>query len=1661
MAVILKIEVANLLTEGYGAGGRSTTDVWNPLYRGVTMNLWGQSTAIQINNGDGKSTITQSSLYLLSRDKRLKDNVMSLCAPSDKGWTHVRIEFGEKSPGENLMQSDLITRNEDEFPGVKYVIGMCWNRDVSDPHFYRYQGELAEAPVYEKTENGLSLVSNSAFKSSIEKLDKRAQWNKWGRISDWHEEIRLFMDMAMVRQNVEFQLKGAGDASTMLKEIKPENGESFDEAFFRQAIAPELLKDTMGAEAGDKEIHFEDTLLRSLLSAANSTTDIARSQNQLDEAEKALKQFEPVLEKAQSIIRANEEYEHELNVVVKDAAILHLLAERHPVPGMPQIPSSPVWKNEKRLLQALGHLVIDKRHGILISDDGLAELIGVATGKLNEATSEKKIAKFIGATQVIDFKGDIKNILGKIASENVTANDLQPIDFKGDIKNIDARGGRRKEVSYYSLHYAVFTVSALAHYQDANVNGLEDLLKRAFSIAEHEIDTNSYRLAHNKLAIKLVDVDRTHEIAMENVNTWQDKLDSLLSADREAKDDQVAFEGFSSRKHEFLQAYWDKPAEAKKWAANEAGAAQVKLEEHSEMTGTLKPGFDQWNALTKKYEPISLEKALTNLVDNHETISATKQTAQKLLDEAKAKQKNITEEYQKKSASLTSLNKSKDELDRLRISLPIFSELFGNSDPDTLDPRAELKNNGKHREEKKISLHDASNKKLILTSHLPLVEQFHSVFGDADPLQLNPTQIEQQHRNTMNVEESNIAILQEGVESLMLFRERNPSISPLDWLNQTEKLRIELHGEKERNNSSISGWRADLLNFDKYALADSRVFSDALSVLDESNISYNRLHAVIMKYSDGERRTSLLTIFSSMLSAPVLSIEDAPLATEMLEKWLVTVPVFIENTLIEFIRSGEILKFGELSHTFFAGRRTRQVDVLLNPNLIQEEKNQIESNINGYLVRCMEIDAKLKEIAESSDLVSEAIKARDALTRNSEGKLKESQATFDRLNIALKDIQKRASKESLLAISAVIDFNRNGGTNALNELTQKIIPQLERDIKNIDEAISALDKQSTGDALHALDNIKKYKALGGEEKYSQLMCDIGSLAPTVDILRETLDSIRENIELELDGNLADANERLSKLLESYSHEKIELEKSIDFESNDYHTIMFKAEEIKLALQKCLSDALKRLQDIDFERAARYIDNKNVDRTVSERIAEAKSKKIEFSKTAEETKVLRTDIQGRMVHLNEFVEKLHEMAFELKDKATRLSGFSDDIRVRMHNQMGSHPDLQKYGEDIRFACMGEMPGTSNEILIAIANLRSGIESLELDTKSLKNLKKNQEAARHEFAEKRSEFCARARNKEITGLHELEIMQIESANTIDELSGINKLRELINKTIEERKGGLQKTKDLMHASKEASINNMTHFARIAVRNIELLDRVMKKSPRARFFIEAQVADEAHIRIVVESLLADIEDRERVARERSNAPNNSDIERRERGYRTIVKEAVYKEIFINPKVDFSHAGIWHGDRKPFNDILSMGQKTALHLMWLIKQAEFSMLRTANQFGTKKERDAALKNSQHILFFDGLFSNLSNEKIINEAFEGLKYVGDAFQLIGLIHNTRYVNNIDIFPAHLIGRRYQKAGDDNGGTRGFVTIEPWQKPGDMGMFNSVFKKKNVDRPAI
>jgi hypothetical protein len=124
---------------------------------------------------------------------------------------------------------------------------------------------------------------------------------------------------------------------------------------------------------------------------------------------------------------------------------------------------------------------------------------------------------------------------------------------------------------------------------------------------------------------------------------------------------------------------------------------------------------------------------------------------------------------------------------------------------------------------------------------------------------------------------------------------------------------------------------------------------------------------------------------------------------------------------------------------------------------------------------------------------------------------------------------------------------------------------------------------------------------------------------------------------------------------------------------------------------------------------------------------------------------------------------------------------------------------------------------------------------------------------------------------------------------------------------------------------------------------------------------------------------------------------------------------------------------------------------MMWLIKESEYHLECTVRRHlggGSKKK----LRNrSQRILFFDGLFSNLSDRALIDEAFKGLGDTGSNLQLIGLIHNLEYRNNYRIFPAHVIGRR---AGwREVSGERSFVQFQDGRAEGSLGLATVMQRK--------
>lgn len=1649
MAAITRIEVANYLGDGYEPG-----KTWIPFYRGETLRLagvngFGSSAAIQIPNGGGKTSLTEACLFLLTRNSGLMKKTRGRVSPGDSSWSHVRIEFAERPFEDDLAQKQLIVIDQQDVAGTPYVVGLVWSRG-RDPIFYRYQGVLEDAPCFQKDGTTLALIENAAFMASVKRLTGH-KWNTWGNVRDWEQEIKFFCDTEVLKQNAQFQLDGAGDYSAVFNKVNNKNGDGYDVNFFRQIVAPELLSDPLGAEGDDKDKRFENALLTDLRKAVDRLLDISAGEHELEAASAALVKFEPVEMKAKDVITADRAYIAELNNVARDGAMIDALV-RNKLPGMPNVATLDAYSGSKKLLQALSCMVITQREGVLITDSGLAKLCGVETYRLNEYARDRGINNWSAVAHPIDLVGDIKFEAAAPISSSHDSEILQPAVSKDDIK-LKAHGGRRKGVNHYGLYEAIAAAAAVSNLSGARADGLDDILTRAFGIAIDEIDTNPYRRERRQLLTAIKTAQEALVTAEADKTHWSEQIELLLRKRTDAQENQTAYETFKARAGDFLPEHINDPLAASTWAKDQLKEARDALGRHHKKVVELTAHYKTWCDLNEQNMGIPLQQVLDTLTANFERATEERNLADIVIKNARARRSNLDEMHKTKNAELSVLEKRSDRLEELSNKVPLFIEMYGDVDPEVLLPHKDLKDANAALRETAGALQKAETDKQSLEALKPAVKVFREIFGDVDPADLNPNNELRDHNEKIRVENEILTDHQPLVEALALFKEAHPTKLPAEWLEEAEHERQQLGAERQENERRASEIKRELAELETASIADNRVYADALAALKAGHVRYTRLNELIKEKATGDKLESLLTLFSSALSAPVIdSLEEADTATEILERANLTVPVFLNAPLLQFIERNEYQTSGKLVHSYLVGRRTRQIEVLLNPALIAEERARLTTESDQHAIRLIKIIKRQRELQPTSHLIETALKASKAIERKSEEKYAEASARHSQLSASLAALELRASAQAVASIGKMKDYAARGGDDAYNVLIASTIPQLERSKKEQEKRITQLQVLAEPPATLYLEAAKEYKREGGEPALLAVRETIAILKPAVEEIDSELAALDKQINTVLSDKLDETVNALNLFNQTFEIRKRDLEAAVAFQATDDLAYMQQSEKTSEALNEAISHAGSRTNGIDFERAARFVQSGNEDaRSMADQMAEAEGKRDDAEARRGKLNNDLVQYRGRLGSIVPFMEDLHKLIAAIRAQYAKISGFSDDIRGRM-SSVAIDPEITDLAASIQRACIGEQASANEVAKTAIANLTSVVEELEIDTKPLLARAEQKASAYEAFQARRADFCEKARNGEIKGLQIPEIERIAEARTIEQLGLIHQVKEKISASIKEHQDQLTVFRQAMEESKAATIDNMTRFARQAENNLEIMERVMKKSPNARFYVSAEVANSDKIRSIIESLIATIQEREASARERGVVALNEDINRRNEEYLEQIHTQVYQKIFSNPSVLFSHKAIRGGEKTRLTGDdggLSGGQRTALMMMWLIKQADYALTRAVvNGNLNRRDQKASLRATQRVMFFDGLFSNLSSNEIINDAFQGLSDIDMSFQLIGLIHNPHYVNNKAIFPVHLIGKKYSATKEKE--SHCFMSFDDYGNK--LGFFQSAYR---------
>jgi hypothetical protein len=1282
----------------------------------------------------------------------------------------------------------------------------------------------------------------------------------------------------------------------------------------------------------------------------------------------------------------------------------------------------------------------------LITDEGLSKLIGAPTGEINKRSREGVAVD----SQAIDLQQHLKNIGAGDQQQRDNNGPSQPIDSAQHLKK-DNRGGRRYAVTGYSLSAVLPLLAGLTNLSVARTEGLPDTLTRAFGIAESEIDTNPYRKLRRTFSSDLNVARENFGRAKTRLEKAQAEYEAILTEEREAAENQVAYEGFMARQAEFPEELLGSPLKAKEWAEQADTAARQEKEAHIKRVATLDKPFEHWKALSATYPMETLVQALKRVTKDHELLVEANHEAQKAAKEAR-QQKNESETDLKGCEQRFKIADAKHKLmEPLRASVPRYREIFKDAAPDMLNPQKDVRKATERKAELERKHQEATRSRQTLQKLLPESAQFKEIFGDEDPVGLDPVAELRKRDEDIGVEQSIINEHLPLVESLDSFREDHPETTPDTWLRDTDARRGSLGIEKGRLSEKIGDLQNELAGLDKYAVADDRIYDSALAVLDNAEIPYRRLHQVVKEAASDTRCAEIITLFSAMLSAPVVpDLDAASQATLLLEEESLTVPVFVSETLSQFIHSGSISLSGDVAQHLFVGRRTRQVAILLDPSLIAGEKKRINDEIEGHEDRIKEIDGLLEQISLEGEAVRLAMGARDAVSKGSERRLREARGNLERLEGDRPRLERRAQSVSL--IEAEKSFRKLGGHEALRALNDDTIPALEEAIEVAGQALAEAEARNTDEAHEVRRNVQRFLEEGGEPAFEAVYAEVSELGPALIKLRGLDNKLAESLR-PIEAVASKARSALDASLAEFPLAKKSLDDAIAFDVADNVDFMREQSDIGKRLDDAAIEAANRLRDIDFARAQAYV-NRTDDqaRGDADRKAKAEANRRLAVQDEEKYRNQATTLEGRLAELVPFMEALDEATGALLAKYRNIAELGPEIREQLLLDPSFMPDLMETAERIRLAIAADRPTTHQEVRAFLGNLRTDFEAMELDTKPYKAADRELRHARKLFQDKRNDFVSRAESGEIKGLHANEVDLIRNAASMEDIARIRTLRHTIDAQSKQLQQDLSQCREAVATQKAANIEILTNLANQATTNLAILEDVMKRTPAARFHIDVNIADSQRISQIIESLINEVEDRERNARERTTAALNVEIERRNTEYKDLIRERIYQNMFLEPKVEFCHPAIWNGGRRRLvNEGPSTGQLTALMMMWIIKQADYALTRVVRLYSSRKDQKLALKKMQRVLFIDGLFSNLSNDDIINGAFRGLREVSEGFQLLGFIHNPHYINNPDLFPVHLVGKKF--ASRSSGTQRTFVAVKPWQEANGVGFFTSAFRK--------
>lgn len=1630
MSLISRVEISNYLTEGLESNHFAN---WNPMLTGITLRMDCQSSLVNITNGGGKTSMAELLLLVLSRDKNLLQRVRDKSAPKGRGYTHARIEFREVDKS-SFREPSLLEIDPENQPGQTRVIGVALTNDVVDsPIFYSYSGTLEDSPCYTLASGVLNNVPDDAFAKRTKSISG-CQWNSFRNASEWQAHVGDAISMDVVRRNAVYQTKGSDDKNASFFNFKPRAGESYDAAFFRFVIAPDLLSNLLNTFAEEEETSIEDTLHTSLSQIVNSEREMTRKQENLQRRETAIGvDLKPVVDAGSTASKTQDAMQVALRAVKKDVALLQHYGSQdsaHIVLGLPRAVDKLMRSTEQdpRIRKAIKGMVIHREDGIVILDKTLGELAGIEIKRIGEIADRKRIAHSSLNSQIIDFA----------------------CDFGFSTSGKTGGGHYRKG---YTREAVAMLLPLFADTSGATLMGLDDVFQAAFDTAQAQIDTNPASLKIYVLQSTLAANAAKLGTLTKEIEALDGEVARLETQIQGRAENEAAWNKFIRIASLLPQELQSQPKQAKGWLGDEVTKIQNHMGEISTRRGELKVGWE-------RYQRALDEAGLSGIEGIHAQHTELGARQKKLGDQLK-KAGRLAEDSRKMLPKLQHAAMSADQLvknsqahlnrlNELKASHVVFQSYFGEIEPLEVEhPTSTLKAISQKKIDADKALEKASNEFQELINFKARAVRFNEIFGsDCDALTADPVGDHRRWSEQESLAQQNMLPLEPLVTALDAFRLKFPGQPPSEWIATTDQRRVGLEEQARTTLHELNATKGKIEALDNLSVVDDAAFGRAWAVLGEGP---QRLYAMLQTMEGTpERRIGALSALTGLLSAPVFDTrEDLSAAAAVLEQHDIGIPLLLKQPLLQAIGAqgdvgGELQVMG-----FFGGRYSCQARILLDPEFAKEQRAKLVSREADLDRRVDAITQELCTVDFRTPEYLVATRAAEAIKTNSEAKYDWYEADLKKAHEALRVLTPQIKAGALACLDAQRNYLKKGGEQRKDQL-QEECGVLRKHAGNVAEELATADRRASPESVNAYLDAIRYAKEGGDIAHETASTKLEQASTALGTAKWNLKA-HEEAQYELEDDLEEATAQITSFQEDNGPNRLEeLGLVVEF-SKRVDDIAFM--QSYRSAHETASNRSKEFIDIqstvNFDRAAAYYEN--LDKSDADLINAIAAKRSDRGTKNTQVQALGEAnelISGAEIPSWLALKKtIHDLAYELGSQAAATKDAHGEFAALEEGQypVASHPlyaALQNMAEKLRAPTLDETTALASMISEVQFNIQSINPQSSLDT--FNGTRKTFKKSLEDFAEKKKDFCEKARLEAGTNTAAFNALELDviERSTPEQIAELIALFERLNVSLEKDREDASKAIHAAQTANEEALNQLSSLIRVAQDNLDAMDVVMKRYANGCFKIKVQLAGEDLIKEILADLTSGIKLLSANTGEGARSLRRSDEGR----IKDFLRETLIEKIFLEPKVNFVHSGI-RSTESPVTEKLSTGQKVALEFMWIVRQAEYEIERGMRKLSSKQ---AARKRQEtnRVIFVDGIFSTLSDRRIIREAFNGLGNLGGNFQIIGFLHSPTWTNDSSVFPVYHVGKKLTNSNGDS-----LVAFtESGRSPGTLGFFTSIVR---------